>query len=66
MMENLVLQNAEEALAFVQAQLDPRLQNPSLGIICGSGLGGLADNIIPHPQHAIEYRDIPHFPQSTG
>jgi hypothetical protein len=37
---------------------------PTIGIICGSGLGGLAENIA-NPQY-IEYKDIPGFPVSTG
>jgi purine-nucleoside phosphorylase len=37
---------------------------PAIGIICGSGLGGLADNIV-NPQF-VEYKDIEGFPVSTG
>ncbi|KAH9528695.1 purine nucleoside phosphorylase isoform X1 [Dermatophagoides farinae] len=36
---------------------------PTIGIICGSGLGGLAD-LITEPV-SVEYKDIPHFPVST-
>ena len=36
---------------------------PRVGIILGTGLGGLAQEI--EPEVAIEYADIPHFPQST-
>ncbi|XP_075773430.1 purine nucleoside phosphorylase isoform X2 [Pelodiscus sinensis] len=36
---------------------------PSLAIICGSGLGGLAD-LLKDPV-TFNYKDIPNFPQST-
>lgn len=65
-MENQILQNVAKALDFVRAQLIPELQKPSVGIVCGSGLGGLADSVLPHPRHEIKYADIPFFPQSTG
>ena len=65
-MESHVAQNAAEALSFVHEQLPQALKKPRVGIICGSGLGGLADTVLPHPQHEIRYADIPYFPQSTG
>lgn len=34
-----------------------------MGIVCGSGLGGLADML--KDQAAFNYKDIPNFPQST-
>ncbi len=37
--------------------------NPEVGIILGSGLGGLADKI--ENPIALEYKDIPNFPAST-
>lgn len=36
---------------------------PTVGIVCGSGLGGLADML--KEQVAFNYKDIPNFPQST-
>uniref|UniRef100_A0A8C1X867 purine-nucleoside phosphorylase n=1 Tax=Cyprinus carpio TaxID=7962 RepID=A0A8C1X867_CYPCA len=36
---------------------------PLVGIVCGSGLGGLAD--VLKDQVAFNYKDIPNFPQST-
>ena len=38
-------------------------QVPTLGIILGSGLGGLVD--VMEEKTVISYGDIPHFPQST-
>lgn len=37
---------------------------PLVGIVCGSGLGGLADML--KDQVVFNYKDIPNFPQSTG
>lgn len=37
---------------------------PKIGIICGSGLGGLADQI--ESPVIIKYEQIPDFPRSTG
>lgn len=37
---------------------------PTVGIVCGSGLGGLAETI-KDPQ-VFNYSDIPNFPRSTG
>ncbi|XP_077598233.1 purine nucleoside phosphorylase-like isoform X2 [Stigmatopora nigra] len=37
---------------------------PSVGIVCGSGLGGLAAAL--KDQVAFDYKDVPNFPQSTG
>ncbi|XP_046397365.1 purine nucleoside phosphorylase isoform X1 [Ischnura elegans] len=36
---------------------------PKVGIICGSGMGGLADNL--DKKTSIPYGSIPHFPVST-
>lgn len=38
-------------------------QRPKIGIICGSGLGGLADMVVE--QKEISYAEIPEFPTST-
>lgn len=51
----------EAALAYLQKQTDVK---PLIGIICGSGLGGLADMI--ENAVSVDYKNIPHFPISTG
>lgn len=38
-------------------------QRPRIAIICGSGLGGLAD--VLDNKTVFLYEDIPHFPRST-
>jgi purine-nucleoside phosphorylase len=50
----------DEALAFIRGRTS--LQ-PAIGIILGTGLGGLAKEIVPAT--IIDYGDIPHFPVST-
>lgn len=51
-----------------QATADWLLSNtkvrPTVGIVCGSGLGRLAE-MLKDPQ-VFNYSDIPNFPQSTG
>ena len=37
---------------------------PKIGIVCGSGLGGLGDRL--EKAEIIPYSTIPNFPQSTG
>lgn len=53
------------AFSTLKAQLPPRLRSPQTAIICGSGLGGLADNVLPEPRYEIDYADVPGFPKST-
>jgi purine-nucleoside phosphorylase len=50
----------DDAVSFVRSKT---AMVPSIGIILGTGLGGLADEI--EKETVIEYEDIPHFPVST-
>ncbi|MBC7261616.1 MAG: purine-nucleoside phosphorylase [Chloroflexi bacterium] len=50
----------KEAAAYIRSKCDIV---PQIGIILGSGLGALADEITKAT--VIPYRDIPHFPVST-
>ncbi|KAG7397482.1 hypothetical protein PHYBOEH_000634 [Phytophthora boehmeriae] len=45
---------------FLQARVSVR---PLIGVVCGSGLGGLSNCL--SNQEVIKYEDIPQFPQST-
>ena len=41
--------------------------NPQIGVICGSGLGGLGEDLDADKQKdVIPYSQIPKFPQTTG
>lgn len=51
----------QESVSFIRNQWD---QTPHAGIILGTGLGPLVSKI--DVAVAIEYSDIPHFPQSTA
>ncbi|ASK63285.1 purine-nucleoside phosphorylase [Virgibacillus phasianinus] len=53
-------EDIKEACTFIENELTAK---PSLGLILGSGLGVLGDEI-ENPQ-TIAYKDIPHFPEST-
>lgn len=44
--------------------LDRTACRPKLGIICGSGLGGLAESV--ENADVIDYSEITGFPVSTG
>ena len=53
----------DEALTFIRNACGREYQNPSLGVICGSGLGGLGGRV--KGPVSIEYSLIPGFPVST-
>lgn len=57
---------ATEALRYIQQRLPPELQHPTVGIICGSGLGELARTVRLEPQVETSYGEVPYFPLSTG
>ncbi|XP_030629685.1 purine nucleoside phosphorylase 5b isoform X1 [Chanos chanos] len=53
----------EECKAIASWLLERVPKRPLVGIVCGSGLGGLADGL--KDQVTFSYSDIPNFPQST-
>jgi purine-nucleoside phosphorylase len=55
-----MLQKIKESAEFLQKQTT---YNPEVGIILGTGLGGLVNEI--EIEHSISYKDIPNFPLST-
>ena len=55
-----MLQKIQETAAFIKAKINV---TPDVGIILGTGLGGLINEI--EDQVAIPYREIPNFPVST-
>lgn len=56
----MTIENMQEAVRFIQTRTQVK---PQVGIILGTGLSGLANEI--ETIDSIEYQDIPHFPVST-
>jgi purine-nucleoside phosphorylase len=52
----------DETVAFLRKKCGP-FQSPQMGIVCGSGLGGLSGRL--KDSISIVYEQIPHFPTST-
>lgn len=66
-MDNATLsKQAAEALTYLQSKVPAELHKPVIGIICGSGLNGLAESVLPEPRCEVSYANVPHFPLSTG
>lgn len=58
---------AKAALDFLLPQLPPSLQKPRVGVICGSGLSGLAGVLSETAERReFAYEDVPGFPVSMG
>ncbi len=55
-----MLKTIEETVSYINSKID--LQ-PEIGIILGTGLGGMVNEIDIHS--VLEYEDIPNFPVST-
>jgi len=55
-----MLEKVKETTAFIQSKVKT---TPDVGIILGTGLGGLVKDI--KNQEVLEYKDIPNFPVST-
>ncbi|MDH6251068.1 purine-nucleoside phosphorylase [Chryseobacterium sp. H1D6B] len=55
-----MLEKVKETADFIK---DIIQDNPEFAIVLGSGLGKLQDEV--EPIHVLEYKDIPHFPQTT-
>lgn len=53
-------ERVQESVEYIRKR---QIKMPEIGIILGSGLGNLADDI--QIDHSIDYADIPHFPIST-
>ena len=59
-MINDILQKASESASYIKDRIADR---PSIGIILGSGLGSLADEV-KEDRVEIPYSEIPNFPTS--
>lgn len=55
-----MLEKINQSVAFIREKTN---FNPEVGIILGTGLGGLVREITI--EHSLNYQDIPHFPVST-
>ncbi len=55
-----MLDKIEKSATFLQQKTNYK---PEIGIILGTGLGGLVNEIVI--EHSISYENIPHFPIST-
>lgn len=55
-----------EAAAHITGRLDaePRLAQPTIAFVIGSGLGGMVDLLDPEPRLTIPYDEIPYVPTS--
>lgn len=54
----------DDAIKVLEGLVSPELLRPRVGIVCGSGLGGIADRIQDHI--LVPYEKIPGFALSTG
>jgi purine-nucleoside phosphorylase len=57
---------ASETARFLQKSLPDDLRFPKVAIVCGSGLGGLANTINPGLRVETPYAEIPNWAVSTG
>lgn len=57
---------AAETVEFLRLKLPAALSKPRVAIVCGSGLGGLVSTLNDDLKEEWAYKDVPHFPQSTG
>ena len=56
----------QESTEYLKARMPAGLGSPSVAVICGSGLGGLAGTVLAEPKTELNYASIPYFPKSTG
>jgi len=59
-MKNLDVAKLNETVAFIQSKINTK---PQAGIILGSGLGGLVNDL--QVSLSLNYEEIPNFPTST-
>lgn len=66
MMTSAAFHRAVETVEFLRLKLPDELARPRVGIVCGSGLGSLAQTVNKGMREEWEYKDVPNFPLSTG
>lgn len=57
---SLKIEAIQEAVEYIRQRVT---KHPTVGVICGSGLGGLADTL--QKKIILKYEEIPNFPRST-
>lgn len=69
-MASSTFERAVETVEHLRLKLPPTLASPRVAIVCGSGLGGLAETVNDdrgeEGKVVWEYKDVPNFPVSTG
>ena len=63
-MKEPIVVSFDESVDAIKAAVPNILQNPRVGIICGSGLSGLVDSF--RDVVLVPYQSIPGFGTSTG
>ena len=58
----------DESVTFLQDRLPDQLRRPRVAIICGSGLGLLAETVEHNGKLSMsfDYASVPNFSRSTG
>ena len=59
-----MITDIENAVKVIKSIVPENLKNPVIGIVCGSGLGTLADDL--DQRFELEYNRIPGFAESGG
>ncbi|KAF2861939.1 hypothetical protein K470DRAFT_256476 [Piedraia hortae CBS 480.64] len=63
---NVQAYKVQETVDFLRSHLPERLARPRVAVVCGSGLGGLADVLDMEPEgQSWPYSSIPNFPVSS-
>lgn len=65
-MVEITLETYQASADYLTSRLPEEFKRVELGIICGSGLGGLVDTIDQSTKKEFSYSDIPGFVSSTG
>lgn len=61
-----VYAKAQDAALFIKSKFPQGFSTPKAAIICGTGLGGIANILETSPKIEIPYEEIPGFMVSTG
>jgi hypothetical protein len=62
-----IFSRASITVDFLRRDLPVQLQHPKVAVVCGSGLGRLANELEADPRVVVvPYSEIPGFPVSTG